>query len=68
MSVKLHVRFGHYDGEPRDVHSFTFDTEGERQAFIDGMYQLSVLSAGEYDITSEWPNGEFAPDPEHEEE
>lgn len=61
----LHVRFGDYDGHPRDVHTFIFDTEAERRAFIYGMYSLQRHPGGPYQITEKLPNGSFAPDPLH---
>ena len=67
MAVMLHVRFGDYDGKPRDVHTFLFDTEAEQRAFIDGMYTLCQHTGAEYRITEKLRDGSFAPDPLHDE-
>ena len=67
MAVMLHVRFGDEDGKRREVHTFIFDTEAERRAFIDGMYTLWQHTGGEYRITEKLPDGTFAPDPLHDE-
>ena len=63
----LHVRFGDEDGKRREVHTFIFDTEAERRAFIDGMHTLGQHTGGEYRITEKLPDGTFAPDPLHDE-
>ena len=63
----LHVRFGDYDGHPREVHTFIFDTVAEQRAFIDGMYTLGQHTGGLYHITEKLPDGSFAPDPLHRE-
>jgi len=63
----LHVRFGDYDGHPREVHTFIFDTVAEQRAFIDGMYTLGQHTGGLYHITEKLPDGSFAPDPLHHE-
>ena len=67
MAIMLHVRFGDYDGRPREVHTFIFDTEAERRAFIDGMYTVLQHTGGDYRITEKLPDGSFAPDPLHDE-
>lgn len=63
----LHVRFGDYENAPRAVHTFIFDTEVEKRAFIDGMYTLWQHSGGHFQITEKLPDGSFAPDPLHDE-
>jgi hypothetical protein len=68
MAIDLHVRFGVCEDEPREIHTFTFATEGERKAFIDGMFQLSVYSSGEYSIamSADEPDPDFEYDEDEE--
>ena len=66
--IELYVRFGVCDGEPRTVETFTFATEDERRAFINGMYALHSRVAGEYDITRKLPDGSFMADPAFEDD
>lgn len=66
MAILLHVRFGDYDHAPREVHTFIFDTETEKRAFINGLYNLWQHTGGQYQITEKLPDGSFAPDPLHE--
>jgi hypothetical protein len=62
--IELHVRFGIPDDGPRDVETFTFKTEAEQKAFIDGLYALHSRSTDSYDIARD-PDD---PDPEWDEE
>jgi len=60
----LYVRFGVPVDGPRKVETFTFNTEGEQRAFIDGLYALHSRGDVEYDIAQS-PD---EPDPEWDDE
>ena len=62
--IELHVRFGVAEDEPREIRTYTFATETLRQAFIDGMWELSTNHAGNYDIVQRNIDGSFPSDPE----
>lgn len=64
MPFELYVRFGRAEDAPRDVQTFTFQTEAERTAFINGMWALYENRSGNYDITEKDAAGDFLPDPE----
>jgi hypothetical protein len=64
MPVELHVRFGHCDDRPREVHSFCFETEMEKRAFINGMWSVASKT-GDYDLYSIAETPE-SPDPDYE--